>query len=256
VIEPPVAAAINLHAVLRDLEDLVALDPVARQIVATARTRVTFRVPGIRPLSLTFTDGSCTACARPGPLPAGHTDIQLGFVSPAHVNALIAGKGMPIPLRGWRGLGFLTKEFTALTGRLEEVLRPAPGAPRSPDDERLATVLTAYAAFFALAEVGNLDTLGRANAARMADGAVAVDITGGPGVTLHVRGGQLNVTKGVAATARARMVFDSLKTAGGILTGELDAYAAIGDGRLAVSGYIPMLDHMNKLLAIVARYLA
>jgi hypothetical protein len=71
-----------------------------------------------------------------------------------------------------------------------------------------------------------------------------------------VRNGHLAVSKGADPHARARMLFDSTETAGRILTGELDSYAAIGDGRLAVSGYIPLLDHMNKLLAIVARYLA
>lgn len=256
MIEPRVQAAINLHAVLRDLEDLVALDPTAAALVRDVRTRVTFRVVGLRPLSLTFTDGTCTASAEPGPLPAGHADVQLGFATPRHFNALIDGKAIPVPLKGFRSLGFLTKEFPALTKRLEEVLRPAPGAIRSGEEERLATVLTAYAAFFALEQVGNLDTLGRANASRMADGTVAIDITDGPGVTVHARSGRLSVTKGADPAARARMLFDSTRTAGAILTGELDSYAAIGDGRLAVSGYIPLLDHMNKLLAIVARYLA
>lgn len=256
MIEPRVQAAINLHAILRDLEDLVALDPTAAAIVRATRTRVTFRVVGLRPLALTFTDGTCTASAEPGPLPAGHHDVQLGFATPQHLNALVDGKGIPVPLKGFRGLGFLTKEFTALTKRLEAVLRPAPGAPRPPEEERLAAELTAYAAFYALAEVGNLDPLGRANAARMADGAISVEVADGPAVTIRVRHGHLDISKGADPHARARMLFDSTETAGRILTGELDSYAAMGDGRLAVSGYIPLLDHMNKLLAIVARYLA
>lgn len=256
MIEPRARAAINLHAVLRDLEDLVALDPVAAGLVRDVRTRVTFRVPGLDPLALTFTDGSCTASPAPGPLPSGHADVLLGFASPAHFNALIDGKGMPIPLKGLRHLGFLSKEFTALTKRLEQVLRPAPGLARTPQEAEVATVLTAYAAFYGLAEVANHDTLGRANASRMVDGTIAIDVIGGPGVTIHVLDHLLSVTKGASPAARARMVFDSTQTAGAILTGELDSYAAIGDGRLAVSGYIPLLDHMNKLLAIVARYLA
>lgn len=256
MIEPRAQAAINLHAVLRDLEDLVAADPQAAAIVARTRERVTFRVPGIEPLSLTFTDGSCTAATGPGPLPAGYGDIRLAFATPAHLNALIAGKGMPIPLRGLRHLGFLSKEFTALTSRLEEVLQPAPGAVRTPAEVELATTLTAYVAFFALAQVGNHDTLGRANAARMVDGDIAIEVVGGPSVTLHARGGRLAVTKGVTGRPRARMRFDSLATAGAILLGDLDSYAAMGDERLAISGYVPLLDHMNKLLALVARYLA
>ena len=256
MLEPRAQAAVNLQAVLRDLEDLVALDAVAAAIIRGVRTRVTFRVVGLAPMALTFTDGRCTASATPGALPPGHGNIQLGFATPGQLNALIAGNGMPIPLRGFRRLGFLTHEFTALTQRLEAVLRPAPGVVRTPEEDRVATVLTAYVAFYALAEVGNHDALGRANAARMADADVAIDVTGGPGVTVHVRDHHLSVTKGASRAARARMAFDSTATAGAILSGELDSYAAIGDGRLAVSGYIPMLDHMNKLLAIVARYLA
>lgn len=257
MLEPRVQAAINLHAVLRDLEDLVALDPVAAALVRGVRRRVTFRVVGLAPLTLTFTDGSCTAQAgAPSPLPAGHGDIRLGFATPSHLNALLDGKGMPIPLKGFRRLGFLRKEFTVLTDRLEAVLRPAPGTERTPREAEVAIVLTMYVALYALAEIGNHDALGRANAARMADGDITIAIPDGPGVTIQVRDHRLRVTKGASPTARATMLFDSVATAGAILTGELDSYAAIGDGRLAVSGFLPLLDHTNKLLAIAARYLA
>ncbi|MBW3084305.1 hypothetical protein KEM60_00492 [Austwickia sp. TVS 96-490-7B] len=256
MLDPRALAAVNLHAVLRDLEDLVALDPQAAAIVADRRIRVTFRVPGVTPLSLTFTDGRCRAATAPGPLPEKHRAISLTFTTPGHFNALIAGTGMPIPLRGIRHLSFVKQDFTALTTRLETLLRSTPETNLTDSERHLATTLTTYVAFHALAQIATHDRLGRANAARMADGDIAIDVAGGTGVTIHVYRGTLQVAHGVDDTARARMWFDSAHTIGEILAGRLDSYAALGDERLAVSGYIPLLDHLNKLLALTARYLA
>ncbi len=256
MVEARAMASVNLHAVLRVLEDLVERDLVAADLIRAARTRVTFVVPGLPKLSLTFTDGVCTASASPTRLPPDHDDIVLAFTSPSHFSKLMDGTGTPIPLKGLRRIGFLKGEFTALTDRLESVLRPTPEALADPEFARLSTTLTAYVAFFALAQIGNLDPLGKANAARIADGTINVEIIDGPAVSIEASGGHLTVRKGAAEHARAVMTFDSLDSAGGVLTGTLDSYAALGDGRLAIRGYVPMLDNMNKLLVLVARYLA
>lgn len=259
MIDERVKAAISMYAVLRNLQDLCELDPVAADLVRGHRIRVVFVVPGVGRTALTFDGGRCVASrdeSAAGPPPPGIDDIVLGFVSASHFNALIDGKALPIPLRGARRLRFLQGPFGKLTSRLEALLRPAPGTVPDPATARTATVLTAYTAFYALSEVGNRDRLGRLNAARIPDGAVDVVVADGPTVHITATGGHLVTAIGPAPHARATMAFDSIETADGILSGRLDTYAAIGDGRMSVAGFIPMLDNMNKLLAQVSAYLA
>lgn len=153
-------------------------------------------------------------------------------------------------------MAFLRKDLPLLSGRLEALLRPLDREMLSPEERRISWIMTAYIAFFSIAPVANLDERGRANAARMADGDISVEVVDGPGLTVRSRSARVEVVRGAPADPRARMVFDSVSTVGAILEGSLDTYAAIGDGRLAVSGYIPSLDNMNKLLSGVSYYLA
>lgn len=248
-------AGINLHAVLRNLEDLCALDAQAHDIIAHERVKVRFDVPGVRTGRLSFVDGVVTADSVPAAKGADVPEIRLAFAGARHFNAMIGGKGMPIPLRGLRHLGFLQGGFTRLAERLEHVLRPDAATQADPEAARTTTILTAYTAFFALAEIGNLDPVGRLNAARIHDGTIKIEIIGGPTVSLLAHSGHLTAVKGELPGTRAWMTFDSLETAGGILAGTLDTYACIGDGRLAIKGFVPMVDNMNKLLTQVSFYL-
>ena len=52
------------------------------------------------------------------------------------------------------------------------------------------------------------------------------------------------------------MVFADLDSAGAVLRGEVATYTALGRGDIEPSGYVPLLDKMNKLLGLVPRYLA
>lgn len=252
------SAAINLHAVLRNLEDLCELDPAARALVADTRLRLTFKVPGLPSLALSFADGQCRAQRSDAKTRTATKlpPVVLAFATPAHFNAMVAGKGFPIPLRGVRHLAFLTGPFTKLTTLLEQVLRPDADRKADADAMRISTTLTAYAAFFALAEIGNYDPIGKLNAGRIADGTISVTIGGGPSVHLICQGGHLVAGKGAGQQARASMHFDSIETAGKVLASEVDTYACIGDGRLSISGFVPMIDDMNKLLGQVGRYLS
>lgn len=248
-------AAINLHAILRDVVDLVLLDPQARRQVSGTRLRLRFDVPGIETGFLVFDNGR--ASAEPSPdFVTGHIDeVRLAFISPGHFNKMIDGKGMPIPTKGFKHLSFLQGPFSKLADRLEHFLRPSPATRADPEQLRISTVLSTYAAFFALAQIGNYDPVGRLNASRIPNGVVRVDIGGGPTVSLKAEDGHLRAVQGELPGTRAWMTFDSMDTADGILSGQLDSYACIGNGSLAVKGFIPMVDNMNKLLTQVSAYL-
>lgn len=185
-----------------------------------------------------------------------HYDIKLYFKSPDHFNKMIQGTANPIPLKGLSKINFLKNEFVSLTTKLEYYLKPSDELLKNPGYSKINTILTAYTAFFALSEIGNNDKIGKLNASRIPDGTIGISVlNGGPAISLIASCGKLTTKKGLDTNCRAYMIFDCLDTANGILNGSIDSYTCIGDGRLIIKGYIPMVDNMNKLLAQVPAYL-
>lgn len=253
MIDNVVLASINLHAVLRNIEDLSMLDPAVRGILAADDLSIRFAVPGLDKLVLGFAKGICTA-KRGDTIPY---TMNLHFSGPDHFNQMIAGTKNPLPTKGFRHIGFLKEAFTKTAEILTAYLRPDPARLRTDAEfRRISTILTAYTAFYALSEVANLDRLGRMNAARIEDGDINVEIAGGCSIYVRKQDGRLSTHKGQSDLARAFMHFDSVDTACGILTGQLDSFACIGQGRLSFRGRIPMIENLNRLLSQVQQYLA
>lgn len=245
-------ACINLHAVLRNLEDLCQLDKEAKSLIEGKTMAIQFAPKDVPKALLSFKNGQCAMIKGEGP-----HDIRLYFKSPEHFNQMIEGKANPIPLKGLSKISFLKNEFTKLADRLTYYLKPTDLLLKDTNYAKINTILTAYTAFFALAEIGNNDRIGKINAGRIPDGVILVSVqNGGPSISITVKGGKLQVKKGAEPNPRALMTFDSLDTANGVLNGKIDSYTCIGDGRLEIKGYIPMVDNMNKLLAQVPAYLA
>ena len=146
-------ARLNLHAVLRNLEDLPALDARAAEMIRAWRMAVCFSVHGGPAATLEFSDGRCRHYAACPP----HPDVKLFFLSPAHLNAMFAGASSPLPLKGLSKLGFLKHEFAELTRRLQYFLRPEPElVGRREIRERLSKALGA--AFKVIVQLGLLST--------------------------------------------------------------------------------------------------
>ncbi|HNZ63268.1 MAG TPA: hypothetical protein PKH23_02940 [Bacillota bacterium] len=248
-----VKAAINLHALLRNMEDLCQLDEASANAIRGHEAAIRFSVPGIDRLVLTFHDGQCSA-RRGENIPC---DMNLRFSSPEHLNLMVAGEKNPLPTKGFRHIGFLKKTFTFLAGQLESYLKP--------DRERIkkeqgflekSTILTAYTAFFAVPEISRYDETGQRIAGKMEEGIVNVTVGDDFGLHLIAEKGSLRAAKGRNANARAAMMFDSFETAFGLLNGDLDSYTCIGKGNIAMRGRIPMIDSLDKLLGMVPRFLS
>lgn len=246
-----VKACINLHAVLRNLEDLCALDSEARELIQGKNLALKFSVAGIPKSIIAFIEGKCTAVKTE----TGRCSINLFFSSPRNFNLMIDGKKNPIPTKGFRHIGFLTNEFTRLADRLSYYLQPTAELLRDQEYARINTILTAYTAFFAIPEIADYDPLGQLNASRIADGVISIEVEAGPAINITAKGGRLVTRKGKAANARAFMHFNSIATASGILNGTLDSYSCIGEGKLSIRGFVPMIDNLNKILAQVPGYL-
>lgn len=245
-------AYINLFAVLGTLENLVALDNRAKEILhGTKNISVGFEVKGGPSATFHFTSSSCKV--EPG---ITHCDVKLPFSSCEKFNGLIDGTTTPVPSKGFTKIGFLLKTFTPLTDRLTEFLKPTPEALQDPRFFETSTVLTFNTIAAAIAQIGNHDDLGRASASYMVDGDIMMSIAGGPKATIRVKGSQLTTIKKAPERPRAIMEFASLKLAYDLFTGSVNSLACIGDGTIVMKGMISMIDNMNRMLDRVAAYLA
>ena len=248
-----VKASINLHAVLRNMEDLCQLDDASAEAVGDRYVSIRFSVPEIDRLVLAFRDQSCHA-GRGDELPY---NMNLRFSSPEHLNLMVEGVKNPIPTKGFRHIGFLKAAFTFLAGRLESYLKPD-HEKAATDSEYLkkSTILTAYAALYAVPEIARYDETGRKLASKIEDGIINVTVGDDFGLHLIAEKGRLRTMKGRSANARTAMMFDTFETAFGLLNGKLDSYTCIGLGLLAIRGRVSMIDNFNKLLGMVPHYLS
>jgi hypothetical protein len=251
MIDQTTLARVNLNALLRACERLPDLDTQALEIASGRRETIQFSVGGVGAARLAIGEGAIKFL--PG---AGRCSINLWFPKPQSLNAMFAGTGNPIPLKGLTKISYLKGPFTTLTDRLGYYLRTTPERLSDKEYRDANAALSLVSAVFAIGEIGNSDRDGKLNAGRMPDGSILVGVgNGGPKLSVTASGGRLECGLGAPAKARARMVFSDLDAAGALLRGELDSYAAIGAEKLILGGYVPMLDTLNKILGIVPRYL-
>jgi hypothetical protein len=244
-------ARVNLFALLRCLEDLPDFDDEARKIAEGRHETIQFSVGGVGVARLSIGKGKIEFL--PG---SGRNSIKLWFPKAENLNAMFAGTGNPIPLKGLTKLSYLKGPFTVLTDRMGYYMRAKPELLKDRNYRDANASLSLRAAVYALAEIGNSDRAGKLNAARMPDGDILLTAKGGPELTLVAKGGHLECRKGAPAKTRARMIFSDLDAAGALLRGEMDSYTAIGSEKLELGGFVPLLDNMNKILGLVPRYLS
>ncbi|NIK36531.1 hypothetical protein FHS05_001570 [Microbacterium endophyticum] len=247
-----VLAAINLHAVFGTLPRLVELVPAANSLVAELSSPVTLDlaiVGGIHSRLVFSPDG-----IEEGGEPRG-TRARLYFRSAAHLNAVIAGDAQPIPLAGPRGLRFLTGVFTPLTALLAKYLEPTTEALSDEDFFEASSLLTLNVAVNAITIVANADRSGRFSAAQMADGELDIEVGDSLRYRISVEKHRLTLVPAGASPARAVFGFANLATAGDVIAGRESALACVCDGRIAMRGYIPLVDNTNRILDRVGQYL-
>lgn len=243
-------AYINLFSVLRNIEDLCRLDEFSKEIIKDENVSISFNIKNGPKAALVFKDGACTFIPN-----QGKARIRLFFTSFEHMNKMVDGEAMPIPLSGFFKISFLTKKFMKLSERLEFYLRPEDELLKDAKFMSIHTELLLYTAVNAAAQFANADPIGKLIAKDIPNGQVAVQIKDGPGVCAAVNDGKITVAKGSADAPRARMDFADTEAAYGLLSGSIDAYTCIASSKLSLSGFIPMLDNINKLLFHIAAYL-
>ncbi|CAO5178698.1 SCP2 domain-containing protein [Frankia sp. AiPs1] len=269
-----VLAEINAHAVLGALPRLAQLAPDAAPILArvTRPTTLTLAARGGPRASYTFThtdvqpagDGTAADGTAGGETAGGETAhrgtaagrrARLLFASPRHLNAVIAGTAQPVPVAGPAGLRFLTRVFTPLGDVLTTYLRPTPRRLAEPAFATASALLTLHVVVSAIAIVANQDRSGRFSAAHMPDGDLDLEVGDELRYRLAVRAHRLRVDADPAGPPRAALRFADLDVVSGILGGRESALACVCDGRVAMRGYIPLVDNTNRILDRVGAYL-
>ena len=252
MIDQKTLAYINLYAVLGTLENLCELAPEASSLLTNKKPiSIGFEVKGGPSATITFANGRCRmeqGCTK--------CDVKLPFASCEKFNGLIDGTVTPIPSKGFLHIGFLLKDFTALTDLLNKYMRPEPADLEDPDFFRISTTLMLDTITVAIAQIGNNDEIGKFSADHMVDGEISFSITDGPATTIRVKNHRLLGIKKRCENPRAIMEFESIELARDLFDGKVNAVACIGTGDIVMKGMISMLDNLNRILDRVAVYLA
>lgn len=245
-------AYINLYAVLGTLENLCEIVPQASEIIAgKGPISIAIDVKGGPKGTLTFANGKCRM--EQG---IGECDIKLPFSSCEKFNGLIDGTVTPIPSKGFTKIGFLLKEFVALTDMLTKYLKATPEDLADPVFFEQSTTLMLYVISVAISQIGNNDEIGKFSASNIPDGDIKLSIKDGPAATIRCKNHRLVTYKQTFELPRAIMEFQSIELARALFDGEVNSIACIGEGKISMRGMINMLDNMNRILDRVALYLA
>ena len=244
-------ARCNLFAVLGAIPHLLTLDPEAAALVADKNIRIGFSVKDGPRATLIFKDGRAEmvkgleACS-----------IKLWFPSAEKFNALIDGKGTPIPVSGFQHIGFLLKGFTKLTDRLSAYLRPDPQRLADPEFFRRSTTLMLYVIGRAIVQIGNHDKVGQFSASNIVDGVAKLSIADGPAAAVICKDHRLTASHSEPKQVFSYMEFQNMELARALFDGQVNAIAAVGLGQVRIGGMISQIDNINRILDRVAVYLA
>ncbi len=247
-----VLANLNLYAVLPNMEELVKRDAEMAALTRSWNICIQFSARNGPSGFVEFKNGVCKVGRGAHSSPT----VKLFFLSCSHMNKMFDGKSQPIPLKGFTKLGFLAKEFSKLTDRMEYYLKPTDELLKDPDYVQLNTLMTIHTAGRAVGELAANDPVGKAVASGIMDGALLMKVLPeGPAVTVNSKKGRAGMAKGEAAQPMACMFMKSLEVANGVLNQKLDPFTAIAGGDVMIKGQTPMLDSMNLILDRIPHYL-
>ena len=247
-----VLARCNLYAVLGAIPHLLYLDPAAAELVRGKNIRVGFSVKNGPKATLVFKDGEAEMVKG-----VEDCSIKLWFPSADKFNAMIDGKGSPIPVKGFQHIGFLLGAFTKLTDLLSVYLRPEPEKLADPAFFERSTTLMLYVIGRAIVQIGNHDKVGMFSASNITDGKIRLGIGESLSVAIHCKDHHLMFNAfPTEQDVTSQMVFDSLQTARDLFDGNINAIAAVGMGQVRIGGMVSQVDNINRILDRVAVYLA
>lgn len=247
-----IKANLNLYAILINLEDLAVHDRDIASLIKDWNIAIQFIVRHGPCAYIIFKYGTCSVgkgrCKRPS--------IKLYFHSPEKLNKMFEGKSNPMLLKGFTKLKFLTKEFPKLTTKLEYYMRPTPELLEDKNYLELNTRLTLHTAAFAICELSQHDSIGKANASHIKNGAMLLKVLpNGPAVHIIFKDGAVEAGKGEITRPMSAMFFKNSKIANDLLNQKIDAFAAVATGDVMLQGHVSMIDAIGRILTRIPIYL-
>lgn len=244
-------AYINLHAILGSIPYLCEIDARAKELIKNEKVSLGFRVKGGPSGALCFADGKawfaeeCDSC-----------NIILPFSSPEKFNGMIDGTVTPIPSKGFTKIGFLLKKFMPLTDILSSYLRADEKSLEDPVFFEKSTLLMFHLIANAIAQIGNVDKIGKASASYIVDGTIKLAIGDEHILGIEAKDHILRVLPEAPKSFSSFMRFEDIKLARDLFDGKVNAVAAVGEGKVRIGGMISQVDNVNRILDRVALYLA
>lgn len=254
MIETRAMAYVNLYGVLAALENLCAIDPVAKEVLSKLSKPVSlcFDVKGGPCGTLHFSRDCCRFSAG-----SEGCTCKMNFTSPAGFNNLIDNSKPGIPTKNpVQVLSFLLGPFTALTNRLSEILRPDPEALKNRTFFELNTILTFYTIVGGISALANNDPISLISAENTVDGDIHLGIAGVAAATIRVKDHHFTTIKEAPVSPRAKMEFADLDLANALFAGTASTINELCKGNIRLSGMISMVDNVNRILDRISDYLA
>ncbi len=246
-----VLAHCNLFGVLGAIPTLLTLDEEARSLVGNKQISIGFAIKDGPRGTLAFKDGRAEMLKG-----IERCSIKLYFSSPKKFNDMIDGNGNPLPVSGFWHVGFLLGAFTKLTDLLSAYLRPEPEKLQDKTFFERSTILMLHVIAGAVAEVGNEDKVGRVSASNIVDGVIKLSIGRDISVGVRAENHHLTTLHACAEEGFSEMRFEDLSTARALFDGQINAVAAVGEGKVRIGGMISQVDNVNRILDRVSIYLA
>ena len=244
-------AYINFYAIFGALSELCRLDKEAAALVANKKIALGFSVKDGPCGTLVFDNGTCTL--RDG---VEKVDIKLPFSSCEKFNGMIDGTVTPIPSKGFTKIGFLTKNFIALTDRLTKYLRPSDEDLKNPEFFKINTYLTFYVVSEAISQIANTDPIGKASASYIVDGVIKLAIGDEVCANIKAENHILTTSHEKPESYLSYMVFENIELANDLFNNRVNSVACVGLGKIKIGGMISQVDNVNRILDRVSLYLA
>jgi hypothetical protein len=253
--DPEVLSRLYLDAVLPCLAALTATDAEARSLVGTASGSIVLKI---------FRGPAATISLQPGAArwsqgAARGASVVLLFAGERHLNAFFSGRQWAVPIPVWGGWRIaLLRRFAALAARLEAVMDGHAAVVSCAAGRALHARLSLIAAVLGLGPLAAGDIAARQILRSLPPGLAAFQIRGDPESSVWFEHGATRCMAGRGAPphpADVCVAFDGPETAYAAMREEIDTFAAVGAGRIAVEGLVPLADGLNFAMERLRVYL-
>ncbi|MEN8186783.1 MAG: hypothetical protein ABFR05_06610 [Bacteroidota bacterium] len=249
-IEEKIKARVNLYAVLKNLEQLVVLDSEIKELIKDWDISIEFRVKRGPVSSVEFKNGNCKVIK--GKLK--NVDVVFFFLSESHLNKMFDGNANPIPLRGFTKLGFLDKEFSKVTDKLEYYLKPTPELLSDNEYQRINTIFTLTTAVNALPVIMEFDPKAKLTGTHLTKGSLFINVENGPKAFINTDKNFIEVGEGNSTDSTCEMIIKDINIANKFFNGGVDVFSALAKQDIKIEGQTYLLDNIGLILDRIPIY--